>query len=105
MTPNILTASGAGEAALVVLYVSVRAANSPDELVGRVASTARVIALGLMPIGSLVGGLLIDTVGGTATLAILGVALCALALAFTQVRALRRASLAPRTVRLEQTGA
>lgn len=97
--------SGAGEAALVVLYVSVRAANSPDELVGRVASTARVIALGLMPIGSLVGGLLIDTVGGTATLAILGVALCALALAFTQVRALRRASLAPSTVRPEQTGA
>ena len=97
--------SGAGEAALVVLYVSVRAANSPDELVGRVASTARVIALGLMPIGSLVGGLLIDTVGGTATLGILGVALCALALGFTQVRALRGASLAPRSVRPEQTGA
>jgi MFS family permease len=97
--------SGAGEAALVVLYVSVRAANSPDELVGRVASTARVMALGLMPIGSLVGGLLIDTVGGTATLAILGVALCALALAFTQVRALRRASLAPRSVRAEETSA
>ena len=92
----ILTAvSGAGEAALAVVYISVRAANSPDELLGRVASTARVMALGLMPVGSLIGGLLIDTVGGTTTLAILGLAVCALALGFSQVKSLRAASLAP----------
>ncbi|HET9614019.1 MAG TPA: MFS transporter [Candidatus Limnocylindrales bacterium] len=88
--------SGAGEAALVVIYVSVRAANSPDALVGRIASTARVMALGLMPIGSLAGGVLIDTVGGSATLAILGAAMCVLALAFSRVGGLRSASLAPR---------
>jgi MFS transporter, ENTS family, enterobactin (siderophore) exporter len=87
--------SGAGEAALVVVYVSVRAANSPDQLVGRIASTARVMALGLMPIGSLIGGILIDTVGGTNTLAILGASICVLALGFSQVRPLRAASLAP----------
>jgi len=87
--------SGAGEAALVVVYVSVRAANSPDQLVGRIASTARVMALGLMPIGSLIGGILIDTVGGTGTLAILGASICVLALGFSQVRPLRTASLAP----------
>ena len=87
--------SGAGEAALVVTYVSVRAANSPDRLVGRVASTARVMALGLMPIGSLIGGVLIDTIGGTETVAVLGIWLCLLALAFSQVRSLRAASLAP----------
>ena len=87
--------SGAGEAALVVVYVSVRAANSPDALVGRIASTARVMALGLMPFGSLTGGVLIDRVGGTATLAILGASLCAVALVFSQVRSLRGASLAP----------
>jgi predicted MFS family arabinose efflux permease len=87
--------SGAGEAALVVVYVSVRAANSPDELVGRIASTARVIALGLMPIGSLIGGILIDTVGGTSTLAILGASMCVLALGFSRVGSLRGASLAP----------
>lgn len=87
--------SGAGEAALVVVYVSVRAANSPDALVGRIASTARVAALGLMPIGSLVGGLLIDAVGGTSTLAILGVATCGLALAFSVVPGLKAASLVP----------
>jgi len=78
-----------------VVYVSVRAANSPDELVGRIASTARVMALGLMPIGSLIGGVLIDTVGGTGTLAILGASMCLLALGFSQVPALRGASLAP----------
>jgi predicted MFS family arabinose efflux permease len=92
----LLTAvSGAGEAELAVVYISVRAANSPDELLGRVASTARVMALGLMPIGSLIGGVLIDAVGGTTTLAILGSAVCLLALGFSQVRALRAASLAP----------
>jgi MFS family permease len=91
--------SGAGEAALVVVYVSVRAANSPDELVGRIASTARVMALGLMPIGSLIGGLLIDAVGGTGTLVILGASICVLALGFSQVRPLRAASLAPAHVR------
>jgi len=87
--------SGAGEAALVVVYISVRAANSPDPLLGRIASTARVMALALMPIGSLVGGVLIDTVGGSATLAILGVAMCVLAVMFGQVGALRAASLRP----------
>jgi MFS family permease len=87
--------SGAGEAALVVVYVSVRAANSPDELVGRIASTARVMALGLMPIGSLIGGILIDAVGGTGTLAILGASLCVVALGFSQARSLRAASFAP----------
>ena len=87
--------SGAGESALVVVYVSVRAANSPDELVGRIASTARVMALGLIPIGSLIGGILIDTFGGTKTLAILGASLCVIAIVFSRVRGLRAASLAP----------
>jgi hypothetical protein len=87
--------SGAGEAVLAVVYVSVRAANSPDELVGRIASTARATALGFMPIGSLVGGILIDAVGGTATLGILGASVCVLALGFSQVRPLRAASFAP----------
>lgn len=87
--------SGAGEAALVVVYISVRAANSPDALLGRIASTARVIALAFMPIGMLIGGVLIDTIGGSATLAVMGGAMCLLALAFTQIGGLRGASLAP----------
>lgn len=91
----LIAVSGAGEAMLTVVYISVRAANSPDELVGRVASTARVMALGLMPIGSLIGGLLIDSVGGTGTLIVMGMSMCVLALGFSQVDALRAASLAP----------
>jgi len=87
--------SGAGEAALTVVYISVRAANSPDALLGRIASTARTAALGLMPIGSLIGGILIDSVGGTGTLVIIGTSTCVLAFGFSQVDALRAASLAP----------
>jgi MFS family permease len=87
--------SGAGEAALVVVYVSVRAANSPDALVGRIASTARVTTLGLSPFGFLAGGLLIDVVGGTATLAILGSVICVIGLALSRPAALQGASLAP----------
>jgi MFS transporter, ENTS family, enterobactin (siderophore) exporter len=87
--------SGVGEAALAVVYVSVRAAYSPDALVGRVASTARVTALALMPFGALIGGALIDTVGGSTTLAILGATACVIAVVFSQVGALREASLRP----------
>jgi MFS family permease len=87
--------SGAGEAALVVLYVSVRAANSPEALVGRIASTARVTTLGLSPIGFLAGGLLIDTVGGSATLAILAALMCVIGLALSRAAPLQGASLAP----------
>jgi len=87
--------SGAGEAAITVVYISVRAANSPDALLGRIASTARAMTLALMPIGALIGGVLIDTVGGTATLAVLGAAICVLAVVFRQVASLRSASLAP----------
>jgi MFS family permease len=87
--------SGAGEAALVVVYVSVRAANSPDALVGRIASTARVATLGLSSLGFLAGGVLIDIVGGTATLAILGTLICVIGLALSRPAALQGASLAP----------
>jgi MFS transporter, ENTS family, enterobactin (siderophore) exporter len=87
--------SGAGEAAVTVLYVSVRAANSPDRLVGRIASTARTTTLAFGPPVSLIGGILIDTIGGTATLAVFGLAIAVIALAFTPVRGLREASLRP----------
>ena len=54
-----------------------------------------MVSLGLAPIGFVVAGLLIDSVGGTATIAILGVAMCVLAVAFTPVRGLRAASVLP----------
>lgn len=89
--------SGAGEAVLVVVYISVRAGYSPDALMGRIGSTARVMALGLQPVGSLIGGILIDALGGSATLIVFGTAICGLALAFAPVRALREAAFVPPT--------
>jgi MFS family permease len=85
---------GAVESVLVVVYVTVRAAYSPDDLLGRVASTARVFSLGLQPIGLLIAGVLIDVTSGTLTLAVVGIALSLIALASMPSRALRQATLA-----------
>lgn len=87
--------SGAGEVVLVVVYISVRAGYSPDALLGRIGSTARVMALGLIPIASLIGGALIDAIGGSATLVVLGGAMCAFALALTRLEPLRAAEFVP----------
>ena len=48
---------------------------SPDALLGRVGATARTVSVGLMPIGALTAGILLDAVGGAATLALMGAAL------------------------------
>jgi MFS family permease len=87
--------TGVGESVVTIVYITARAARAPDALLGRVGSTARMVSLGLAPIGFVVAGLLIDSVGGTATIAILGVAMCVLAVAFTPVRGLRAASVLP----------
>jgi MFS family permease len=86
---------GLFETVVTVTYVTLRTAQSPDALLGRIGSTARVFSLGVQPIGLLVGGLLIDTIGGTATIAVLGGAAIGLALVFAPVKALREATLAP----------
>ncbi|HEX5240136.1 MAG TPA: MFS transporter [Candidatus Limnocylindrales bacterium] len=90
--------AGMGEAVLVITYITVRAANSPDHLLGRIASTARVFALGVQPIGLLVAGALIDRIGGTATLALLGGAMLLASLAVVSARTLRETTVAPRVV-------
>jgi MFS family permease len=86
---------GLSETLVSVTYVTLRTAVSPDALLGRIGSTARVFSLGVQPIGLLAGGLLIDSIGGTSTIAVIGVAACVLALAFAPARALRHASLSP----------
>jgi predicted MFS family arabinose efflux permease len=88
--------AGIAESLVLVTYVTLRTAYSPDHLLGRVGSTARVVSLGLQPLGMLVGGVLIDATSGTTTIGIMGTALCVLALAFVPVRALRRASISGR---------
>jgi ENTS family enterobactin (siderophore) exporter len=90
---GLAVVAGASQSTVLVTYISLRAAYSPDHLLGRVGSTARVVSLGMQPLGMLAGGVLIDATSGTTTIAVMGLALCAIALAFVPVRALRRASL------------
>lgn len=90
--------AGVAQSVVLVTYITLRTAYSPDHLLGRIGSTARVISLGLQPVGMLVGGVLIDAIGGSRTVAAMGAALVVLALAFAPVRALRNATVTPRTL-------
>ncbi|AOS64007.1 hypothetical protein TL08_16035 [Actinoalloteichus hymeniacidonis] len=71
--------------------VTLRQQLTPDELQGRVNSSARMIALGGTPIGALLGGVLAETVGvrETQLLAIVPVAVAALVLWWSPVRRFR----------------
>ena len=69
--------AGIAQSMVLVTYITLRTAYSPDDLLGRIGSTARTISLGLQPIGLLVGGALIDLTSGSATIAIIGVAVAA----------------------------
>ena len=88
--------SGIAQSLVLVTYVTVRAAYSPDELLGRIGSTARTISLGLQPVGLLVGGALIDLTSGSTTIVAMGIAIALVSLVFAPVRVLRTASLQPR---------
>ena len=88
--------AGVADSAVLVTYLTLRTAHSPDALLGRVGSTARTISLGLQPIGMLAGGLLIDATNGGTTIVVMGAMIVALSLVFAPIRALRGAQLAPR---------
>ena len=53
------------------------------------------MSLGLQPVGMLIGGALIDLTDGSTTIALMGLVLIGLTLAFAPVGALRRATTAP----------
>ena len=88
--------AGIAQSTVLITYLTLRTAHSPDELLGRIGSTARTISLGLQPVGLLIGGALIDLTNGTITIALIGIAVAVVSLAFAPVPALRRASLVPR---------
>ncbi len=92
--PAMMTAglvAGFVDSVVLITYITLRAAASPDELIGRIGGTARTISLGLQPIGFVVAGLLIDAAGGGVTLASLGIALAATSGLFALSRPLRAA--------------
>ena len=88
--------AGIAQSMVLVTYITLRTAYSPDDLLGRIGSTARTVSLGLQPVGLLVGGVLIDLTDGSTTIAVIGVGIAVVSLVFAPVSALRRASLAPR---------
>ena len=64
---------GFAQSMVLLTYITLRTNLSPDELLGRVSSTARTISLGLQPIGLIVGGVLIDATSGSTAIAVMGV--------------------------------
>lgn len=88
--------AGVAQSMVLVTYITLRTAYSPDALLGRIGSTARTISLGLQPLGLLAGGALIDLTDGSTTIALMGFVLMAMSLAFVPVSALRRATVQPR---------
>jgi MFS family permease len=88
--------AGIAQSMVLVTYITLRTAYSPDDLLGRIGSTARSISLGLQPVGLLVGGALIDLTSGSATIAIVGVAVATISLVFAPIAAMRHATVMPR---------
>jgi MFS family permease len=88
--------AGIAQSMVLVTYITLRTAYSPDDLLGRIGSTARSISLGLQPVGLLVGGALIDLTSGSATIAIIGVAVATMSLVFAPIAAMRHATVMPR---------
>jgi MFS family permease len=87
--------AGIVQSVVLVVYLTLRTVHSPDELLGRVGSTARTISLGLQPVGLLIGGALIDLTSGSITMALMGVAVAAVSLLFAPIAAIRNATLIP----------
>jgi MFS family permease len=88
-----LAAAGTGLAGALVLisYITLRATIPPNELLGRVGSTARTISIGAQPVGVFAGGLLLDTVGGQMTILLISAGVLLLTGAFALSRSLRDA--------------
>jgi predicted MFS family arabinose efflux permease len=92
--PIVLAASfaaGVAQSNVLIAYLTLRTTHSPDALLGRVGSTARVVSIGLTPLGLLAGGLLIDATNGATAIAAMGLWMLALTVAFGASRIVRGA--------------
>jgi hypothetical protein len=83
---------------VLVSYITLRTTLSPDDLLGRVGSTARTLSVGLMPLGALSAGILLDLVGGATTLLLMGAASAATGVLFAFMPRVRRARVPRRSV-------
>jgi len=87
---------GLAEALVLISYLVLRTTIPPDRLLGRVGSTARMVTVGLMPLGYLAGGVLLDVVRGQATLLLIGAALAIVSAAGALSASLRAARVGQR---------
>jgi hypothetical protein len=97
--PVLLVASviaGTTQSLVRVTYLTLRTAESPDALLGRIGSTARTISLGLQPIGLLVGGALVDATSASLTITVMAIGVAGVSLVFLPAASFRRARLATR---------
>lgn len=85
--------AGIASSLILIAYITLRSAYSPDELLGRIGSTARTLSLGMQPLGMLATGAIIDLTSGSTTLVATGIVLIGLSVAFLPSRALRAATL------------
>jgi hypothetical protein len=76
---------------------SLRQAVTPDHLLGRMNASYRFLTMGMIPIGSLLGGVLGQTIGlrGTLVVGVLGTLLPILWLIFSPLRTLHTIEVLP----------
>lgn len=83
--------AGVLQANVLVSYLTLRTQLSPDALLGRVGATARTLSVGLMPLGALGAGVLLDAAGAATTLAVKGAGSIAAGLGFAILPTVRHA--------------
>ena len=83
--------AGAAGALVFVPYITLRSTIPPNHLLGRVGSSARTISVGLAPIGTLMAGVLLDAIGGQATLLIMAIVIGGASVTFSFSSILRAA--------------
>lgn len=83
--------AGASSALVLISYITLRATIPPDHLLGRVGSTARMLSLGLSPLGVLAGGVLLDQIGGRATMLLIALGSLLVSVVFAFSRTMRSA--------------
>jgi predicted MFS family arabinose efflux permease len=86
-------AAGGGGTLIAISYLTFRATVTPDELLGRVGTTARTLTVGIQPAGMLLGGILLDRFNGATTLLVIGTLAVAVAGVFSLSSTLRGARL------------
>ncbi len=74
--------AGVAQSNVLVAYITLRTNHSPDALLGRVGSTARLVSVGLTPIGLLSAGFIIDATNGATAIAAMGIWSLALTVVF-----------------------